>query len=40
MSAGLPYLKSLRKGDLLNLADVSDLKQYVSRTMDIESFDH
>ncbi|KAJ9303524.1 hypothetical protein DTO217A2_7014 [Paecilomyces variotii] len=27
MSAGLPYLKSLRKGDLLNLADVSDLKR-------------
>lgn len=40
MSAGLPYLKSLRKGDLLNLADVSDLKRYVVARSECRPLDH
>lgn len=29
MSAAMPYLRSLRKVDLVTLAEVSDLKEYV-----------
>jgi hypothetical protein len=34
MSAGLPYLRSLRKSDLVALAETANLKEYVQGARD------